>query len=152
MAKLRITIDADAFRLDWKLPNAPRAEDHEIRFLMHKPSGSYVGFTTRDDGTVADASGQVRGKWEVCDDDLLDSLLPAMFNHSEETGKIRAGIKYEYDGEGLAECYQFETVEELKDCARAYQAQPRMVRFEIVTHTGQYQNMRTVYKWCRDAA
>jgi protein-L-isoaspartate O-methyltransferase len=77
----------------------------------------------------------------------VDDLTPAMFNHSEETGKIRAGIKFEYANEGEAECYQFDTLEELQECARAYQQQPRMIAFSIVTHSSQYKNMRTVYKW-----
>jgi hypothetical protein len=47
---------------------------------------------------------------------------------------------YEYSGEGTAECYQFDTLEELQECARAYQEQPRMIAFSIVTHSGQYKN------------
>jgi protein-L-isoaspartate O-methyltransferase len=78
----------------------------------------------------------------------VDDLTPAMFNHSDDTGKIRAGIKYttRADGPG-GECYQFDTLEELQSCARAYQEQPGMIEFSIVTHSGQYKNMRTVYTW-----
>lgn len=77
----------------------------------------------------------------------LDDLRDFMFEHYEETGKLRAGIRWEYAGEGQSECYQFDTLEELKACAESYQTQPRMIRFEIVTHSGEYKNMRTVYKW-----
>jgi hypothetical protein len=80
----------------------------------------------------------------------LDDLTPAMFFHSLDTGRIRAGIKWttSTDG-GQAECYQFATLEELVACAKAYQAMPDMLKFSIVTHSGQYKNMKTRFTWER---
>ena len=79
---------------------------------------------------------------------VLNDLTTAMFSHSEESGKIRAGIKWMTSTDhDHAECYQFDTLEELQNCARAFQAQPDMLKLSIVTHTGQYKNMRTLYTW-----
>ena len=78
----------------------------------------------------------------------LDTLTDAMLEHYE-SGKLRAGIKYEYSGEGMSECYQYGTVADLIAECRALEAQPRILRYSIVTHSGEYKNMRTVYKWER---
>jgi hypothetical protein len=82
----------------------------------------------------------------------IDELSQALFRHSAETGKIRAGMKWFTVSDGPAiehECYQFDTVAELQDCARSYQANPDITKFSIVTHSGQYQNTRTIYAWNR---
>lgn len=79
----------------------------------------------------------------------IDALTPAMFSHSE-TGKIRGGIKWTTATDHVAmECYQFDTLEELQACAREYQSLPVMLTLSIVTHAGQYKDMRTLYEWRR---
>ena len=80
--------------------------------------------------------------------ETLDAVTDAMFEHSEESGKIRAGIQWttSTDGPG-GECYQFDSLEELKECARAYQQQAAMMCYSLVTHSGQYKHMRTIYTW-----
>ena len=82
----------------------------------------------------------------------LDALTESHFEHSEESGKIRASIKWvsRTDGPGCpGECYQFDTLADVLAHARAFQGNEGILSFSLVTHTGQYQNMRTVYKWNR---
>ncbi len=81
----------------------------------------------------------------------LDDLHEIMF-YKRESGTIRAGVKYEYPGEGWSECYQFSTVEELREYGRNSEAQPRLLRYKIVTYSGpSYEGMATVYEWERNA-
>jgi phospholipid N-methyltransferase len=78
--------------------------------------------------------------------ETLEALTEDMFSLSE-SGKRRYGVKYEYAGEGIAECYQFDDLGEVLAFVRDGQTQPRMVSLAIVTHDGGYENMRTVWKW-----
>jgi hypothetical protein len=79
----------------------------------------------------------------------LEALTPEMFSHSD-TGKIRAGIQWITSTDKVKmECFQFDTLEELQACVRFYQAIPAMLSLSIVTHTGQYKNMRTLFAWSK---
>jgi SAM-dependent methyltransferase len=80
----------------------------------------------------------------------LDDLHESMF-YGYESGNLKAGIKFLYSGEGWADCYQYRTVADLVACARAYESQPRILGYKIVTHSGEYKDMSTVYEWQRDA-
>lgn len=80
----------------------------------------------------------------------LDDLHDAMF-YRYESGNLKAGIKFEYFSEGWADCYQYNTVADLLACARDFESQPRMLGYKIVTHSGEYKNMATVYEWRRAA-
>lgn len=81
----------------------------------------------------------------------LDVVRDAHFEHNE-AGKIHAGVKWinAMDGPHIPhECYQFDTLAELKACARAYQNKPHTLSFSLWTHAGQYRNLRPVYFWAR---
>ncbi len=87
---------------------------------------------------------------EDCEaDPLLGQLARGQFN-SYESGKIIAGIKHAILTDlGLEshDCYQFDTLEDIKKEAHGLIARGDVKSVEIVTHQGQYKGMRTLWKW-----
>lgn len=83
----------------------------------------------------------------------VDDLTTALFNFNPESGKIRAGIKWtsRQDGPG-GECYQFNTLDDVQEHARAFIDNPDVTEFTLVTYSDfGYKGMRTVYKWTQPA-
>lgn len=81
----------------------------------------------------------------------LSALTPKNFRYSEDTGKIRAGFKLVRDTEQFKnehhESYQFDTFEEVIDAATKMLALSGMKSLKLVTHSGCYKNMKTVFHW-----
>lgn len=69
---------------------------------------------------------------------------------SYESGNIIAGIKHSIRTDlGLEthECYQFDTLQGLIDVATDLMERDDVEKVEIVTHSGGYKNMRTLFRW-----
>lgn len=84
----------------------------------------------------------------------LDHLTVHHFEKND-AGNIRAGMKWTHrdDGPIEHECYQFDTLAEVQETARAYEKpETGVCSYKIVTHTGEYKNMRTIYAWDRRRA
>lgn len=80
----------------------------------------------------------------------LDDLKWEHFN-SYESGKIVAGIRYIIVTEDLGfeshECYQFDSLESVVSEARSMERHPSMALVRVMTHRGEYKNMRVLHQW-----
>lgn len=82
----------------------------------------------------------------------LDTLTESQFQR--EGTRIRAGIKWLNDTDGFqipGECYQYggENLDSLLGAARSFQANRSILSFALLTYTGAYRNMKTVWTWAR---
>jgi hypothetical protein len=92
---------------------------------------------------VCESAGNYFGVTEMAD------LTREHFS-SYPSGNIICGIRHWIRTDlGLEdhECYQFHSLKELTDEAAAFQDIAGMEKVEIVTHDGEYKNMRVLYRW-----
>jgi hypothetical protein len=80
----------------------------------------------------------------------LSEITREMFNSRPVTGRIIAGVQWVIKtdlGTESHETYQFSDVAGVIDHARALSMKPGIDCIRIVTHAGDYEEMRQVWKW-----
>lgn len=82
----------------------------------------------------------------------LEDLTPEMFTHH---GVFRAGLMWTSAEDGPAithSCFQYETLADVLSVAREYMNELGVLTLAVVTHMGQYRNMRRLFEWKRPDA
>ncbi len=76
----------------------------------------------------------------------LTTLTDQDFNHYD-SGKIIAGLQWKIKtefGNESHETYQFDSLADVTECAKAFIATEGMREVKVVTHAGGYRKMRTL--------